>query len=218
MALPTKACILGGVGCIASATIGLSQARSSLSVREKLGIEGYILISSKDKVATEAWKNRATLYKREPRTLMLRGLRDEDVLSDGNKLKEECSKYTDKDVPTNLIGEDGYEKITKLCTVNIKEYIQSHLNETNGEKIIGKDDQHDWKEVFDKHKEEITKVIKEIKDDNFKDKLFKFCEEVFSLQKSNSNKDKEYQANQWCVKRKEKPKPSGKRTDQQEEN
>lgn len=209
MATSTKALMIGALGGVATIGYALSQAKSSLSVREQLGLDGYILISEKEAIAEKIWKERVELYKKADSNLLLGKLsKDDDKEKDWNKLKEECSKYTEKNVLKNSLKEVTYEKLTKLCALNIKEYIEVHLkNKDDEEKIIQKSEKELWKANFKKYQEEITKEISGITEDNADSKLNEFCEAAYKLQKSNENIEKLSQAKKWCVNRKEKNKP-----------
>ncbi|OAL10057.1 hypothetical protein A6V39_04030 [Candidatus Mycoplasma haematobovis] len=202
MSFPIKACALGAVGCIASAAIGLSQARSSSSVSEKLALEGYVLISSKEKIATEVWKKRATLYKDTKKNgeLLLKDLDYTKVSSEGNEIKQKCESFTNGKVFFNSV-KDIYEKIIKLCTLKINEYHESHFSD--GDKFLTTDPQNssDWTEIFEKNQEQIKKEIKDATKENAKNKLSEYCSQKYELYHSNENKNTSYNVLAWCIKK-----------------
>ncbi|OAL10069.1 hypothetical protein A6V39_04090 [Candidatus Mycoplasma haematobovis] len=203
MAFSAKVCLVAGAGCITSVAIGLSQARSSLSIKERLALDGYVLISSKDeKITTKAWENRASIYRDTSKnsSVLLSDLPHTNVNEKGDELKAKCDKFTDGKTTMNSIDKDIYEKITKLCALKIKEYIQSHLNKED--KFIEKQGQdEEWNNKFKEHKDRMSTEIEGINEDNAKEKISEYCEKVYELQQSNTNSSTSSNANYWCVKR-----------------
>ncbi|OAL10060.1 hypothetical protein A6V39_04045 [Candidatus Mycoplasma haematobovis] len=205
MSFPIKACVVGGIGCVTAVAVGLAQPKYSPTLLEKWGEEGYELISSKEKVAEEVWKARATIYKGTANEWLLNDLSKESVDEKGDKIKERCEEYKNKKTRVKDIGEANYEKVTALCTLNIGEYLKSHLS--GQDKVISDINNNEdiWKANFKKYEDEIKKKFKNTTEDKATEVLSKFCADTFKLHHSNKHKEDRINASLWCIKREKEP-------------
>lgn len=196
MALNNKALAIGGIACLSAIAYGLLQPKDSPTISERLGQEGYELISEKEK-EDQIWRDRATLYKGNTDEWILKDLPKTSVNESGKEIKERCEEYKNKKVKVKDIGEEAYKKVTVLCTLNIGEYINLHLKE--GETVITSDAE-DWKDIYRRYEDEIEEKLQGTAKDKTEE-LKNFCTNIFKKQHSNENKEDWIKANLWCVKR-----------------
>ncbi|OAL10059.1 hypothetical protein A6V39_04040 [Candidatus Mycoplasma haematobovis] len=197
-----KTVSIGVAGCAIAAGIGLTQAKSSSTIRERLGLEGYELVSDKSSIEAEVWKTRATLYKDNAKNqdLLFDDLLPANVKTEGTEIKEKCNSFTSGKMTVDSVGTSIYDKIVKLCTLDIKEYIKSHLS--SGDAIMESNGaEEDWKEIFGQHKDQITQKYSDASETNAREKLSNFCNEIYLLKHSNKNRDDSSNAKSWCVKK-----------------